>query len=979
MLKKIFRFKSLQYLNTKSSKLKAKSCTQGFTLVEIVVAAVILVMLITFASGVYSNFYHSYRNLRASNTVYQEGRFVMERIVQEIRNQTVDYEEYFDKSSAELGTPDTYGDNFCNYSRQFYSSGTDRKFGTRDDKNTGVRTRDPNNLTATPPPAINRNLQRELYLIDGSGSKRTYFKRIVGRDSLGSAVGQVAMLKLIGKDYGLDHRAADALTNKDEGEGDSFIDTWVCDEGFTCNVLNGVQVIKDSSFINITPNNLDVTDLAFIIAPLEDPRKGYNINSIQLQSNVTVNIQIQPNVTVKLTLRASKKIATPIKGNTPDITLESTVSSRVYNEVAAKCPLKECNNGETQACPRTLGVCTGAEQTCSENTWPGCTEGVYTTRAQSSGLRYATRENSEALCTDAVDNDCDGLADEFDPDCLHYFCTNGRMDTGLAPLDRVNKMDLTDFRKNPPPPLDENDPDNQDERCVDVGGLCKDLHSYEDGRELSCYDGYDNDCDYRPGPNGTVGTGGADEFDTDCTNVICSNNQRDFNLASTDPRIQARNYLVCIGYRHNDSCPRPSPTALGSFNQDEKFLNVGGLCVNASPPHIVESPEGSTLNTCFDGLDNDGNNLADEFDLNCKNIICGNRVLDNNLAPSTYPSQNYIAERLSNPPGRFAANNQNEVSIDSGGLCGTSPENTMVKCTNGIDDDGNELIDWRDPRCCENQTNNPNNSDTDGDGFFVLGSNNGLCQPPLANQERATCDTNPAVHPGIAESELALCRDSLDNDCNGTADAQEPTCCTDNDGDGYGILGNNFSCSASRTVPDCNDSANSINPGTIEVCDDQINNNCNELIDYADDFCVTQNQKTFFDNLSTQKYRSWNSDPAQNETTANWDGSGKITPTSLTLPDAAVSTLLPTPATCTRISRVTLSVDATTTGVGTSIEYYITNMENRWNRNRVYPDQEFRFPPDQSGTRLRWKAILQGNGNINELPELKSVKIKYEC
>src|SRR3989338_1780664 len=90
---------------------------KAFTLVELLLAMMILLLLIGFASGVYSNFFSSLRNLQATNVLYQETRFSLERIIQEVRNHTVDYEEYFDKSSQTLGTPGTYGDNYCKYTR----------------------------------------------------------------------------------------------------------------------------------------------------------------------------------------------------------------------------------------------------------------------------------------------------------------------------------------------------------------------------------------------------------------------------------------------------------------------------------------------------------------------------------------------------------------------------------------------------------------------------------------------------------------------------------------------------------------------------------------------------------------------------------------------------------------------------------------------------------------------------------------------
>ncbi len=115
-------------------------------------------------------------------------------------------------------------------------------------------------------------------------------------------------------------------------------------------------------------------------------------------------------------------------------------------------------------------------------------------------------------------------------------------------------------------------------------------------------------------------------------------------------------------------------------------------------------------------------------------------------------------------------------------------------CDNGIDDDCDGLADWPDPDCC---------GDADGDGFTDEDCGGYDCD-----------DGDTAVFPGADE----IC-DGKDTDCDGIIPDDE----VDGDGDGW-IL-----------CADCDDTDLDVNPGADEICHNEIDDDCDGLIDYPDD------------------------------------------------------------------------------------------------------------------------------------------------
>jgi hypothetical protein len=129
-------------------------------------------------------------------------------------------------------------------------------------------------------------------------------------------------------------------------------------------------------------------------------------------------------------------------------------------------------------------------------------------------------------------------------------------------------------------------------------------------------------------------------------------------------------------------------------------------------------------------------------------------------------------------------------------------------------------------------------SDGDGDEYGYPASSG--CPHPQEDCD----DSNPAVNPGVTEGPHGdpMCSDSMDNDCDGAVDLDDPGCvpCNDSDGDGYGDPASENCAHPQR---DCDDTNYAVNPGAIEsppgdpICSDTLDNDCDGDVDLDDSGC----------------------------------------------------------------------------------------------------------------------------------------------
>ena len=174
-------------------------------------------------------------------------------------------------------------------------------------------------------------------------------------------------------------------------------------------------------------------------------------------------------------------------------------------------------------------------------------------------------------------------------------------------------------------------------------------------------------------------------------------------------------------------------------------------------------------------------------------------------------------------------------------------------CTNGLDDNGNNLVDCSDlGSCCgdtacqfetcdgiDNTCNGviDEGCDDDGDGYCDAGMTvKGA--PPICSSGVGDCNDNDStVNPGIPEQ----CGNGKDDNCNNLQDEENAIGCTayyrDQDSDTFGSGSPKCECVATGQYKatkggDCNDNNLSVNPGVKETCltsyDDNCDNNTND-------------------------------------------------------------------------------------------------------------------------------------------------------
>ena len=155
-------------------------------------------------------------------------------------------------------------------------------------------------------------------------------------------------------------------------------------------------------------------------------------------------------------------------------------------------------------------------------------------------------------------------------------------------------------------------------------------------------------------------------------------------------------------------------------------------------------------------------------------------------------------------------------------------------CMDGVDNNGNGLIDCKDPSCLTNANCQASIS------AFAL--NTEICDDGLDNDKNTLTDCrDPAcIGTGSCESPVVeVCNDSVDNNGDGMVDCEDPLCsramfcltelCDDK-------IDNNGDSLIDCSDPECTETSK-CRPPPIEICNDNIDNDNNGLLDCNDAKC----------------------------------------------------------------------------------------------------------------------------------------------
>jgi len=449
------------------------------------------------------------------------------------------------------------------------------------------------------------------------------------------------------------------------------------------------------------------------------------------------------------------------------------------------CPNGTCAEGE---------VCSAD---CITETW--CSDNVDNDNDTCEDGVDVDCGGTETSCNDTNDNDCDGNTDCADPDCSGdpacVTCPNGTCEFGeICPADCTEDDQCSDGE------------DNDSNGCTDSQDyLCG-------GTETSCNDTNDNDCD----------------GNTDCADPDCSG----------DPACLATYTLSTVKLG----------TGLGDVSSVPSGINCGPDCMEVytegTSVTLSATPDGTSI---FSGWTGGGCSGTGD---------CIFTINNDTSISATFDTITYILSVSTSGSGSVS-------SVPSGINCGADCSEAYNISTNvnltAVPGGSSFFVNWSgdcsgtDPSNCSLTMNSNHNvtanfgscSDSDSDGYSPEGGFCGLTDcnedPIIGSNIYPTnsniyCDCAGTYSQGTTET----C-DGVDNDCDGDVDEGCAGACTIGQTTSCSSLGFAGVCASPTATCDSATGNWDVSPcqiGTIEICDDNLDNDCMNGADCADLSCV---------------------------------------------------------------------------------------------------------------------------------------------
>ncbi|MBT3704377.1 type II secretion system protein [Candidatus Peregrinibacteria bacterium] len=370
---------------------------KGFTLIEALIASSIFAFVAVMGATVFLNISRSERQTGLANAIYEDARIVIEKISNEIREGTIDYEEYY---SIEVLDATHYGINRGVYGSRFFDPGM-----TYDDLGaTGADGVNPDNLGAecftavmgptvscndaaakfAYPPSVDTNTGQNPYTGDAKDASAFCDDKVAGEecedDPIDGPVKEHDELYLISKDgrekiiisrqktTDVDYAISVLPMRGVDIDANGVIDVFSCTDDLYdycdppgCDPPGVADYIRPATITptDLLSNNIHLPasnsdDIEFVSASSPfTPISPFRSTITELKfiiwpdedpykSFSEIDKQYQPNVTIILSIQPSLAAMEDYPGETPPVVkLQTTVSAGSRNEIQTYPPTKD--------------------------------------------------------------------------------------------------------------------------------------------------------------------------------------------------------------------------------------------------------------------------------------------------------------------------------------------------------------------------------------------------------------------------------------------------------------------------------------------------------------------------------------------------------------------------------------------------------------------------------------------------------------
>lgn len=382
-------------------------------------------------------------------------------------------------------------------------------------------------------------------------------------------------------------------------------------------------------------------------------------------------------------------------------------------------------------------------------------------------------------CDDGIDNDCNGSVDYLDTDCSAYVDNDGDGYAG-ADCDDTNTTVNPGATEIPYNGIDENcdgtdlidaDGDGYD-YTLDCDETSPDIHP---DTEDVCENGIDEDCNGSDATCPPVEPGPAVDEDADGYSTILDCD--DIN-ASVNPGMPE----VANGV--DDNCDGLVDEGTGVYDDDgDGYTEAGGDCDDSNANIYPEA------NEYCDGVDNDCDGTVDEA-----------AALDADLWFYDYDGDGYGDPMAAAFTCELDPENYVTDSTDCNDSSAAAFPGNPEVCTDSVDNDCNGDVDYNDDACASMV-------DADGDGYAAS----------------IDCDDTDPTHSTIYE----FYSDADGDGCPESVAGEFPVYGTGCEAPAGQITYPEFTCTVTETIGDCNDTDPDIYIGASDVCEDEIDQDCN--------------------------------------------------------------------------------------------------------------------------------------------------------